>query len=311
MKVRRFCAGALVVLALGAFLVACGDDDDTTAASGGDTTETTAATGGDAKTNDVPTVTFGATDDVAAKKFTFDVPSDIKGGAVRVELDNKGKELHDLQFVKASPGHTLDELLKTVDSEESSTPEWIAKGGGVGTTAPGTKDAATVVLEPGSYWYFCTESSGDDANSISHAANGMAGELEVGPDTGATLPDTDASITASEYKVDVSGVKAGENTFTFENAGKQLHHVIAAPIAEGKTIDDVKTAFASEGEPSGPPPIDFEHALATAVVGPGQSEVATWDLKPGRYAMFCFMTDYNTPGPPHVAKGMLQELDVK
>jgi plastocyanin len=310
MKVRRFGAGALVVLALGAFLVACGDDDDTTAASGGDTTETTAS-GGDAKTNEIPSVTFGATDDVAAKKFTFDVPSDIKGGAVTVEVDNKGKEVHDLQFVKASAGHTLDDLLKVVDSEESPTPEWLATASGVGSTAPGTKNAASVVLEPGKYFYFCTESSGDDPNSISHAANGMAGEVTVGADSGAELPETDASITASEYKFDVSGVKAGENTFTFSNAGKQLHHVIAAPIAEGKTLDDVKTAFASEGEPSGPPPVDFENFVATAVVGPGQSEVATWNLKPGKYAMFCFMTDYHTPGPPHVAKGMLQELDVK
>jgi plastocyanin len=310
MKLKRFGACALAVLALGSFLVACGDDDDTTAASGDDTTATTAG-GGDAKANDIPTVTFGATDDVAAKKFTFDVPSDIKGGAVTVQVDNKGKEVHDLQFVKASSGHTLADLLKVVDSEETPTPDWLATAAGVGSTAPGTKNEATVDLEPGTYWYFCTESSGDGPNSVSHAANGMAGELTVGPDSGAELPDTDASITASEYKFDVEGVKAGENTFTFENAGKMLHHVLAAPIADGKTFDDVKTFLASEGEPSGPPPIDFENLAATAVVGPGQSEVATWNLKPGKYALFCFMTDYNTAGPPHLAKGMLQELDVK
>jgi plastocyanin len=310
MKVRRFGAGALVVLALGAFLVACGDDDDTTAASGGDTTETTASTGGDAKAGDVPTVTIGATDDVAAKKFSFDIPSELKGGAFTLALDNKGKEVHDFQLVKAEDGKTLQDLLSVL-GDEAVTPDWLKTAAGVGSTPGGKTDKAIVDLEPGKYFYFCTESSGDDANSVDHATNGMSGELTLTGDTGADLPDTDASITASEYKFDVSGVKAGENTFTFENAGKQLHHVLAAPIAEGKTIDDVRAAFTSEEEPTGPPPIDFEKMVGTAVVGPGQSEVATFDLSAGKYALICFMTDYGTPGPPHAMKGMLQELDVK
>lgn len=299
MRFRRIGALALVALAFGSFVVACGDDDDDTAAAGGD-----------AKTEEAaPVVVISATDDVAAKKFAFDIPSDLKGGVFTLELDNKGKELHDLQFVKAEDGKTLADMLSVL-GEESTTPSWIKTAAGVGSTAPGKTGRVTVELPAGKYFYFCTESSGEDENSVQHATNGMSGEITLTGDTGAALPETDASVTASEYKFDVEGLKAGENTFTFANGGKQLHHVLALPIAAGKTIDDVKAAFASEQEPSGPPPVDFEKAVGTAVVGPGQSEVVTWNLPAGDYAMVCFMSDYDTQGPPHASKGMLQELKV-
>jgi uncharacterized cupredoxin-like copper-binding protein len=309
MRFRRIGASALVVLALGSFVVACGDDDDDTTAAGDQTSETTAATGGDSTSDEAPTITVGATDDVAAKKFTFDIPSDLTGGVFTIELDNKGKELHDFQLVKAEAGKTLQDMLGVL-GDESSTPEWIKVGAGVGSTAPGTVQKATVDLAAGKYFYFCTESSGDDANSVAHATNGMSGELTLTGDSGASLPETDGSITASEYRFEAKGLKAGENTFTFENAGTQLHHVLALPIADGKTLEDVKAAFASEQEPTGPPPVDFEKGVGTAVVGPGQSEVATWDLQSGSYALICFMTDYGTTGPPHVAKGMIEELKI-
>ena len=309
MRLRRFGAGALVVLALGSFVVACGDDDDDDTAATGDDTEQAAD---DAQGDDEP-ITVTATDDLTAKKFTFDIPSTLPGGAVDVQLANDGKELHDLQFVKASEGHTVDELIATVNSEEP-IPTWIREGGGVGVTPPGATGRATLELDPGTYWYFCTESSGGEeegSEAISHAANGMAGEVAVEGDTGEELPDTDATLTAADYRFDTAGLKAGENTFTFSNDGKQLHHAIAFPIAEGKTFADAQAAFTSEEEPTGPPPVDFERGVATAVIGPGQSQVVSWNLDAGNYVLVCFMGDYEIPGPPHVAKGMIAELKVE
>jgi hypothetical protein len=309
MKFRRIGASALVVLAIGTFVVACGDDDDTTA-GGDDTTETTAATGGD----EIPEVTISATDDLAAKKFTFDVPSDIPGGVVGLELKNEGKELHDFQLVEAVDGHSLDEILAEVSSEDAPLSDWVVAAGGPGSTAPGGSSSAIVDLTAGTYWYFCTESSGGDeegSESVSHGANGMAGEFTVGDDSGAEMPDAGAAITAKDYAFETSGLKAGKNTVAFSNEGpKQIHHAYAFPIAEGKTFDEAKTFLMSDAPPEGEPPVDFESGVGTTVISSGRTEVVELDLKAGTYALLCFMPDLGTAGPPHLAKGMLVELKI-
>ncbi len=110
----------------------------------------------------------------------------------------------------------------------------------------------------------------------------MLGEFTV-KDVGSTapLPDTDASIEPSEYKFDVSGLKAGENTITFANKGKQFHHVIAVPLADGATLDEAVAFLSSEGEGARtrPPPVDFEKEQDVAVTGPGEAQVVTHDVR--------------------------------
>jgi len=98
----------------------------------------------------------------------------------------------------------------------------------------------------------------------------------------------------------------------FENKGKEPHIMVAAPIADGVSIDKVKEFFASEGPPPAggpPPPLDFENAVSLQALDAGQSEVTTINFKPGRYAFVCFLND-RAGGPPHFAKGMLQEVKV-
>jgi hypothetical protein len=306
MQLRRFGACALVALAFGSFLVACGDDDDdTTAASGDDTAETTAPAS--AQNLSLTTQENGTT------SFKFDgIPATLKAGVVDIELANTtGKQPHDFQLVKLEGGHTIDEIVKTVSDENSPLETWLKEATGVGTAGPQHTSKASVELTEGTWGYFCTESTDqDDGSSISHAQHGMSGTFDVKGDNGGDLPTAAASVVTTEYKFAPTGLKAGENTVEFRNDGAMLHHVLVAPIAAGKTLDDVKAAFASEGEPQGPPPVDFEKFVGTAVLGPKQSLVTTMNLPAGTYAMFCFMPDPGTAGPPHVAKGMLQELKV-
>ena len=54
----------------------------------------------------------------------------------------------------------------------------------------------------------------------------------------------------------------------FENTGKELHHAILFPIIKGKTIEDAEKAFASDGPPKGPPPVDAD---ALEVVADGDA----------------------------------------
>ncbi len=119
------------------------------------------------------------------------------------------------------------------------------------------------------------------------------------------------TIKASEYEFEAGPLKQGKNTVLFDNTGKELHHAIVAPYAEGASAAEVKKFLKSDEEPKGPPPLDFESAVNTAVLDGGQKQVIDLDLKkPGKYVMVCFIQD-RKGGPPHVAKGMVEEFEVQ
>ena len=165
----------------------------------------------------------------------------------------------------------------------------------------------TQVLEPGTYYLVDTEGGGDGP---SNATRGGVAKLDVTGDGGGELPATDARIVADEYSFESSGIEAGENRLTFDNVGDELHHAIAFPLRKGATFAEAKEALASEEPPQGPPPVDFENLVGTAVLDGGEAQVAELEFRPGKYALVCFIAD-RAGGPPHVAMGMISELDVR
>lgn len=229
-----------------------------------------------------------------------DIPASVKAGLVEFTFQNGDKVPHDAQVIRIEGDHTLEEVEEVeevVEGEGTPTPDWIKDGGGLGTVGPGQTGTAIEVLEPGRHVVFDTE-------------NGGKAEFEVtGEAASAQLPATDASLKTVEYGFETSGLKAGRNTLTFKNEGEELHHVIAAPINEGTTIEEVKKFASSDEEPSGPPPIDFEKVVGTAVLDGGREQVTELELQKGRYALLCFISD-RAGGPPHTAKGMVQEVKV-
>jgi hypothetical protein len=167
------------------------------------------------------------------------------------------------------------------------------------------------VLAPGRYAIADDESTEGEGEGKSFADLGAKGEFTVtGEASDADLPVQPATLTAKEYSFEFAGLKAGANKVRFENTGKQLHHAIMFPIARGKTIADAKKAFTSDSPPKGPPPVDFDNGLSTQVIDGGIAQNIELDLKAGKYAVVCFIQD-REGGPPHVAKGMISELDVK
>ena len=142
-----------------------------------------------------------------------------------------------------------------------------------------------------------------------HYKHGMLGSLKIQGDKGkGDLPKADASVKAKEYGFDISGLKAGANTVSFENTGQQFHHALFIPMAAGATLDDVKQFLASNGPPpeGQQPPVDFEKASGFEVLAPGNKVVQqSITLEKGSYVVLCFLSD-KSGGPPHFIKGMLQ-----
>lgn len=244
-------------------------------------------------------------------KFAMTAPKSVAAGIVEISLKAPaGKESHDAQLVRVEGDHSIEEVLKFIGAEGAPTPEWVFAAGGVGQTAGGATGRSTQELTPGTY-YIVDTSEPQGENVKSYAERGATAALEVtGEAAGAELPAATAKITMKDYSYVTSGLKAGKNTVELDNPGKEIHHVIAFPYAPGADFAAVKKVFSQEGEPSGPPPVDFQNVTGTAALEGGTKQVTELQLKPGKYALVCFISD-RKGGPPHLAKGMIAEAVIE
>ena len=271
-------AGVAAALVLGA----CGDDEE----DSGDE-----AASGDAQQIEITVSEQGA----------LEAPQSAEAGLAEITLDNTSEEPHDAQLLRVEGDHSAEEAGEVISSGgQEPTPDWLFAGGGVGTTPPGQTNTVTQALEPGTYYAFDTEARGGPSPD--------APAIEVAGDESADVPaDAPATITASEYTFETEGLSADTSEVNFENAGEQPHHIVAAPLNEGATIEDVER-FAQDD--SGPPPVDVEQTISTAVVEGGDSQMVDLPFEPGEYALLCFISD-REGGPPHVAQGMIAAATIE
>jgi uncharacterized cupredoxin-like copper-binding protein len=89
------------------------------------------------------------------------------------------------------------------------------------------------------------------------------------------------------------------------NDGKQPHEIELARLLPGKTMADL-AAWAKKMD--SPPPAEFIGGVSP--IAPGESNELALSLKPGHYAMLCFLPDAKDHAP-HVAHGMVHEFTVR
>jgi plastocyanin len=250
---------------------------------------------------------------VSKSGSTYDLtaPASIEAGLVEISLrvDAPASEQHDAQLLRVVGDHSVEEAIAVVTEEGAPIPSWIFAAGGAGSTPGGETATVTQVLEPGKYYVVdLGEGQGDDVPSF--AEQGATATIEVTGDADAELPETDATVTAEDFSFSTEGLEAGVNRVRFDNTGKEIHHIVAVPYAEGATLAQVKEFATTNAPPSGPPPVDFERALATSAIEGGTSQITDLDLDAGKYAFLCFITN-RAGGPPHVAYGMVAEVVVE
>jgi len=228
-------------------------------------------------------------------------PQSAETGLTEITLKNDGKAEGDMQLIRVEGDHSAGEVLKGLGAamKGKAFPDWFFAGGGIGTTAAGKSQTVTQVLEPGTYYAFNTEGPLPDASSVpSVTVSGEASEETV---------EADETIDAFEYGFEAEPLPSGKVEVAFENTGAQPHHLLAAPLKGDSTAEDVEKAFKTE---KGQPPFDEKGFQTTAVLEGGEGQLVTLDLKPGRYVLFCFITD-RQGGPPHARKGMVDEVEVE
>ncbi len=244
---------------------------------------------------------------------SFKAPKSAKGGLVDLSFSNKGKAPHGVQLVQYTGNHTADDALKVVGSNSDKTPEWVRAQGGTPAIPGGQTDTATLNLPEGNYVAV-------DSAVLGGGPGGPPATAEVKFTSGDTgdLPSTPATVKAAKagkdkYAWDISGLKAGKNTITFDSEGSDaLHFILAVPV-KGKAppLSKLKSDFAKAG--SGPPPayLDFQNTQGTAILDGDSSQTTSLELKkPGQYVFFCPLTDRDG-GKTHDQEGLLKVVTVK
>ncbi|MEY2477143.1 MAG: hypothetical protein QOG87_2458 [Actinomycetota bacterium] len=282
---------ALIVLLLGGLFAACGDDDD------GGATATTAA---GAETPELK---------VIGNEYSFSTASSVKGGYVKVTLENKGKEDHQAQLLRINDGVTPQQLQEAAtDTTGEKLLGLTTISGGVNGIAGGTTQSAVTKLDPGSYLMLCFIPAPDGQP---HVAKGMQTQLTVSaPAAEGTEPKYDFEVVGKDFTFDIPAIKSGEHTIEFKNDGPSPHEATLYKVADGKTADDVQKFLATPPgtPPSGPPP--FAGAGGGAAIMPNTGTFPTIDFTPGTYVFTCFVPDQKT-GKPHIQLGMFKAFEVK
>jgi hypothetical protein len=245
------------------------------------------------------------------KKATYQAPKSASGGLVAVNLSNRGKAPHGVEFIQYTGSHTQADALKVLGANSNKIPSWIKLQGGIGSVPGGQAGTADVNIPAGNYVLA-------DAAAFSGPSSGppATAPLKVTGGTSGSLPATPATVTAAnpakdKYKWQISGLKAGSNDVTFNSKGKDALHLIFAVPVKGKAppLSQIKKDLASHGPP--PPYADAQNAQSTAILDGGSSQTTTLDLKkPGQYIFFCPLTDRDG-GKPHFEEGLLKLETVK
>lgn len=237
-------------------------------------------------------------------------PETVPAGAVAIELRNLGDTTHDAQLFRVEGNRSEDDVAALLEQPDGSgLPDWLRLAGGVSPIRPGQSARVRQVLEPGTYVVADTQERPDPTANVTGAAKGGVATFQVTGDGGSELPPTSARIVARESGYRATGIRAGSNRLTFENAGREPHQVVILPLARGQSME------AGEPKPRGFEfdigwvPVPFPADRATTVLEPGDALVTEFDLAPGRHVLLCFMAPRGG-GPAQWARGMTSELEV-
>lgn len=266
-----------------------------------DTTATAAATPA-AATPAGPNVV-----NITANEYKFDAPDQIPAGLTTFKLTDAGKEIHHAALIRLDSGKTYTDLMNGLKNMKPGAPPpgWVIAAGGPNAVAPGSSSALTMVVQPGNYAIVCFV---PDAKGVPHVMSGMSKALTVTPNATAntTEPNADITVTLKDYQFDFSTpLTAGKHTLKIVTAPGQPHEFTLFQLAPGKKAADV-TKYIETGMKGPPPAMPLG---GVAGMGAGEAVYYDVDLKPGDYAVVCFLPDMKD-GKPHYTHGMVQQIKV-
>ena len=267
----------------------------------------TADSSATAATTDSTSATTPNVVEINASEYKFEAPDQVPAGLTMFKLHDTGKEMHHVTLIKLDSGKTFNDLMEGIKNMKPGThpPGWVIPAGGPNAAAPGSSSNLVTVLEPGNYAIVCFI---PNAKGIPHVALGMGKALTVTPSASANMsePNADITVTLKDYQFDFSApLTAGKHTLKIVTAPGQPHEYTFFQLMPGKTAADV-TKYVETGLQGPPPAMPLGGVSAMAA---GKTSYYEVDLKPGDYAVVCFLEDAKD-GKPHYTHGMIQQIKV-
>ena len=244
---------------------------------------------------------------ISATDYKFDAPDSIPAGLTTFRMTDNGKELHHVTLIKLDSGKTIADFQAGMKAMKPGTPPpgWVILSGGPNAVAPGATSDLTFGVEAGNYVMVCFI---PDAKGVPHVMHGMIKALTVTPNPNANMaePPADVTVTLRDYQFDFSTpLTAGRHTLKIETAPGQPHEFTFFQLMPGKTVADL-TKYVETGMKGPPPAVPIG---GVAGVAAGKPSFYTVDLKPGDYAIVCFLEDAKD-GKPHFVHGMVQQIKI-
>ena len=241
-----------------------------------------------------------------AEDYAFTGPEQLESGQQTVRLLNRGRDVHQIQFLALPPGKTITDVERALASRSPSLPNWLRRHGGVNSVASGDEASVTIELEPGDYLLLCGI---PDVAGRPHAMRGMVRALRVveAPPSGEPAPRADATLRLNDFVFALNGLlQAGSRTVHLMNEGRQAHEVVMIRLAEGASTQD----FIERYRPGGLSNSAGREAGGVTGIDSGRQASMHLQLEPGRYGLLCFLADPVT-GAPHFSRGMWRDIEVK
>lgn len=250
-SMRAVLAAGVLALAL----AACGEGAETARPQG-------PRTGAEPVTNTV---------EVTASEYGFDISGEAEGGVLSLELANAGAEHHEFAFGSLEEGASIEDALKAM--EQRREPEGLQDLAGVPLLSPGREVTMTRELDPGTYVFMCFFPTAD---FTPHAAKGMYATFEVTGDAGATAPEPEATIVATDEGFELPELDAGTHTIEFRNDGSKPHEFAIFGAGRPGATDKDFERWIGQGQ-QGDAPLLFPGGLQSIEPGVSITQRITFD----------------------------------
>ncbi len=244
---------------------------------------------------------------VKAGEYTYQLKGSPKAGWTQIDFDNAGVENHMMAVFELKKGVTSAQLKKAILSNDDAAFGKIAAGsdsvsGTPALVGPGQKTTTLTELSAGHYGLACFVPAPDGSP---HAAHGMFKIFDVKGKSNLKPPtDGVAEVSLTDTGITTPSGDAPKNlTAKVTNDGTSPHTFQLVKLADGKTLDDVKTyydAFFNTGTaPEGESPGVLVGGVQS--LAPGGMAYLEWSLPAGNYGYVS--TDGDAPNDDY-AKGL-------
>jgi len=168
------------LVALSMLVAACGTDSNDEGNDSDDAanTEVDAASDSEEETTEDDAATEeGGPVTIVATEFAYEGPDTLPAGNVKLEMDNQGKQPHELVVGELLDGKTVDDVNAVLSKgAPGKPPKWFKIAGGTGAK-PGDVGKLDADLKAGNYVFICLVP--DKASKKPHAVLGMVKGVTV------------------------------------------------------------------------------------------------------------------------------------